>query len=126
MKRGKISGSENEHPVVINRKLKSEAFYTSLARLHPGLSVLERRFSKVIHQPTIDRLSETSSKTVARPISLLTGGLIALVGSSLVLFMAYQYGFRYNLLLFFVLLASGYLLGLIIEAIRFFARGRRL
>ncbi|OGL29623.1 hypothetical protein A3D14_01260 [Candidatus Saccharibacteria bacterium RIFCSPHIGHO2_02_FULL_47_12] len=113
------------HPPVLSKKIKGDAFKSSLSKAQVGLSRPERVFSKVVHLPIVDRVSEIGAKTVARPTSLLTAGFIALLGSSMFLFMAHRYGFRYNLLLFFALFVSGYLLGLIFEALRVLVRGPR-
>lgn len=114
-----------QHSRSLNQRVKSKAFEDTLADARAHLSAAERSFSKVVHQPVIDRISETSARTIARPVSLLTASLIALIGSSVVLFAAHRYGFRYNLFLFFALFVSGYLVGLIIEALMHLVRSPR-
>lgn len=113
------------HPATVSKKVKNEAYKNTLESARAGLAAPERVFSKIVHQPMIDKASEVGAKTIARPASLLSAGFIALIGSSVVLFMAHRYGFRYNLILFFALFVSGYFLGLIFEAVRYLVRGSK-
>ncbi|MFA6270507.1 MAG: hypothetical protein WC657_04875 [Candidatus Paceibacterota bacterium] len=119
-----VEKSEKPHsePHFLNRQLKVAAFNRTMVRVRKHLSPPERTLSKVIHKPAVEAISNTAAKTIARPTGILTGGFFALVGSSFVLYMAKHYGFRYNLLLFFVLLVGGYVLGLLLEMIIYLVR----
>ena len=114
-----------QHQTVINRELKLVALSRTLSQIRRHLSKPDKAFSKVIHQPTIDKLSRISEKTIARPYGILVAGIVALVGSSVLLFAAKHYGFRYNLSVFFILLIAGYLGGLLLEAIVRMVKKRR-
>lgn len=116
----KIEKSEEKQPVnqtLINKELKAAALNRTLARLHRQLPWFSKGFSKFTHQPVINNVSQIGEKTIARPYPILSGGIFALIGSSLVLYMAKHYGFRYNALLFVVLFVGGYLLGAILELV---------
>lgn len=104
-----------EQPLYVNHELKSLALNRTLSRVRRHLSAPNRLLSKVIHQPAVQSISEATAKTVARPTGLLTGSFVALVGSSLALYLARHYGFSYNYLLIFVLFAGGYIIGFIID-----------
>lgn len=101
--------------IMINKELKMDTFKRTLTEIRHKLSKPERTLSKVVHQPLVDKLSHVGEKTIARPSGILGAGLIALIGSTVVLYAARHYGFSYNLSVFFILLLVGYLAGLVIE-----------
>lgn len=107
-------------------EMKSQAYTRSLRHIRQRLSVPERTLSKIAHNKVVESASNGLSKTVARPSGILGGGIAALLGSSILLYMAKYYGFQYNFFVFFVLLAGGFVIGLIAELlVRAFAKAKR-
>jgi hypothetical protein len=90
-------------------------FKRTLVSVQKQLSAPSRAFSKVVHNPAIDRASAAAEKTVARPKGILVGGLAAFIGCLYTLYLAKHYGFRYNLLLFIILFVTGYVVTTFIE-----------
>lgn len=97
------------------RALQGQAYGQLLQKVRANLKPAERTFSKFIHQPTIETVSEISGKTVARPSGILGGGLVALLGTGAILYMAKHYGFEYNFFVYVLLFAIGFLLGVTLE-----------
>lgn len=95
--------------------LKKESYQQSLNAIRRQLPKPARSFSKLVHNPTIETVSNVSAQTIARPSGLLGGGLGAFLGSAFLLYMSKHYGFEYNYTLFIVLFAGGFLLGLVLE-----------
>jgi len=116
--------TEHKHPLLVSSGLKAETFRRTLSRIRKHLSVGDKSLSKAIHQPVVDAVSKVGEKTVARPKGILTGAIVALVGSSWVLYSAKHYGYSYNYLIVLILFAGGYLVGLVLELI-WFALHRR-
>ena len=87
----------------------------TLNRKRKDLPAPQRVLSRVVHTKPVEILSTAGEKTVARPAGILGGGLTALAGSAATLYMAKHYGFRYNLLLFILLFAAGYLVATVLE-----------
>lgn len=114
-----------EHTGYVSRELKKEALRRTMTRVRKQLSAPARSFSKVIHQPVVDAVSQVGSKTVARPSGLLGGSICAFIGSSSFLWLAKHYGFNYNYLLFFLLFVGGFALGMVIELALFAFRRKR-
>ncbi|HEX7632800.1 MAG TPA: hypothetical protein VF401_00575 [Candidatus Saccharimonadales bacterium] len=113
-------------PHIIDKNLRKISYNRTKKNIQRQLPVQERLLSKVIHQPVVRVVSETAGKTVSRPSGLLGGGLVALIGTSGYLYLAKHLGFRYNYLVFLVLFASGFILGLILEFVVWVATaGRR-
>lgn len=113
-------GEEQEtsgRPLGVFRELKSTAYKHTLKRIQSRLNTPERVFSRVIHRPVVERLSNFGAKTVARPSGILGGGVAALTGSSVVLYLARRYGFEYNYFVFFALFIGGFVIGLVLEGV---------
>ncbi len=95
--------------------LKSDTYGRTLKRVQQKLSAPERAMSKVMHNKTVEKVSDGVGKTAARPSGILGGGIVSLLGSFVLLYMTKKYGFEYNFLMFFIFLAAGFILGVVIE-----------
>lgn len=113
----KTSELTNHEQFYVTKDLKLLSYQRSLTRLRKRLSAPDKLLSKIVHQPVVDSLSQVGAKTIARPASLLGGAFFALVGTSFAFYMAKHYGFRYNLLLFFILFLGGFVVGTVFELI---------
>lgn len=113
------------HSHLVGKQLKNEAFKRSINRTRKQLSKPNRAFSKLVHQPVVDAVSRAGAQTIARPKGLLVGSILALAGSSYLLWSAKHYGYTYNYLVVILLFATGYILGLIIELIWFTLRPKK-
>lgn len=101
----------------VNAELKDLAYERSMNRVRRQLSPLSKTFSKVVHQPVVEAVSEGVAKTVGRPSGFLGGGLLALAGTTAYYYIAKHYGYEYNFGVFLVLLAAGFIAGWLAEAI---------
>jgi hypothetical protein len=99
------------------RTLKEQAYRQGLSKIRHHLPANQRTFSKIIHQPVVNTVSEVGSKTIGRTSGLLFAGIFTLVGSTFVLFAARHYGFSYNFGIFIALFVGGYLLGILVELV---------
>lgn len=115
---------KDEPQAIVNSELKGMAYQRTLNRVRKDLSAPERAFSKVIHNKTIESVSEVASKTVARPSGILAGGIVAFLGSSTFLWLTKHYGYEYNFLLLMMFFVAGFALGLLIEL--FIRSGQKL
>ncbi len=116
---------ESDGSFGFHHNLKSDAFNRILKRTQQKLSKPTRAFSKLAHNPTIDKVSEFSAKTIARPSGILGGSIFALVGSLALYYFAKQYGFQYNYLFAFMLFVAGYAIGAILELVVWAFYGRK-
>lgn len=103
------------HRGVIDKKAKEEAYQNLLVDVRKRLSKRQRVFSKFIHRPTVERVSEIGAKTVARPSGVLGAGIFGLIGSSIVFWMSHYYGFYYNYFVGIALILAGFAAGLVVE-----------
>jgi hypothetical protein len=102
-------------PTHVNRELKDITLGRELKQIRSKLKAPDKVLSRVIHQPVIRAISETSGKTVARPSGLFGGGLVALIGTTSYLLFARHIGLQYNYFAFIVFFAAGFGLGLVLE-----------
>lgn len=102
---------------LVNRSIKDEKFNRTLTSVRKSLNAPERAFSKLVHNKTVDAVSNAADKTVARPSGLLTGSIFSFLGSVVFLYIARHYGYEYNFLLFFLFFVGGFFVGLFLEAI---------
>ncbi len=108
-------GTNAQQPTYADKNLQTAAFDRTMVSVRKHLKKRERRFSKVIHQPVIDKVSTVAEKTVARPSPLLVGSISTLIVSSIFLYMSRHYGFTYNFTIMLAVLVIGYALGLVGE-----------
>lgn len=111
----KADQNESDQSRYVNRELKHMAYQRTLKRVRSRLPAPARTFSKFVHQPVVEAMSEVGAKTVARPSGILAGGIVAFLGSSVFLWISRHYGYEYNFLLFALLFVGGFFVGLLIE-----------
>lgn len=121
---GEREGGQNDSPAYSHKDLKTASYKRGLERIQSNLSTPERLFSKAIHNPVVDSVSNVTAKTVARPSGIFGGALITLIGSLGLTYLTRHYGFTYNYLFFMFLFALGYGLGILIEALASLVRRR--
>lgn len=109
------SEANTTQPTMVDRGMKQQSYRATLGKIQSHLSKPQRVFSKVVHQPIIEAASDISSKTVARPSGILGGGLVSLIGSSIVVYVSMKYGFSYNYFVFILLYVAGFIVGMIVE-----------
>ena len=101
----------------ITKHIKAANYKQTIKHVQKKLTPTEARFSKVIHQPKVEAISEFGSKTIARPSSIISGSLMALLMGITLLVIARYIGFYITPLVFSVLFIMGYILGLLLELI---------
>jgi flagellar biosynthesis GTPase FlhF len=108
-----------------NKELKEMAYKRTLSRVRQQMSAPDRLVSRIIHQPTVNAISEAASKTIGRPSGLLGGGFLSLVGTSAYYYMTKHYGYEYSYLVFILLLAGGLIAGWLVEALWYLFKSRK-
>ena len=107
--------ADDSHSFAVHRQLKANAFSQSLRTIQRRLPKHEQAFSKLIHSPKVEAVSEVAGNTVARPSGILGGALCALIGSATLVFMTRHYGFAYNYTMFLIFFVGGFGIGLLLE-----------
>lgn len=71
--------SLNTHKGPINKKLREESYSRTMNQVQDELPPNSRAFSKIIHNKTVEKVSDITGNTLARPNSMLSGSIFAFV-----------------------------------------------
>lgn len=120
-----ISGAETHRPHSETRQTdqirtkddRIHSFNTTMSHVRQKLSKREKGFSKLIHQPTVEKVSDIAGKTLARPSGIVGGTIAAFIGLLSVYGVAKFAGFPLSGSEMPLFLAIGFLLGLVVEVI---------
>lgn len=104
---------------------KDAEFKKTMKSIQKQMTPAERTFSKMIHNPVIEKTSEVAGSTVARPAALLTGSLSALILTSLVYVIAKYYGYSLSGAEWIASFIIGWAIGLIIDWLRVTVLGKK-
>lgn len=95
--------------------LKNHAMKQSLRKIQRKLPASQRAFSKVVHQPLVEQVSDVTGATIARPSGVLVGGLFSVIASIGVLIACRHYGYEYNFTIGLMAFVGGFVAGLLLE-----------
>lgn len=107
--------SKEQRP--LTKKDIDTSYKKTLTTMQSQLSTPSRAFSKVIHNPVIEKTSDAIGNTVARPNLIISGALGAIV-SVAVYFIAKRYGYLLSGSETIILFVAGWAIGAIIEYVR--------
>lgn len=96
-------------------ELQVQALDRMLSSVRRRLSKPERRLSRIIHQPVVEKVSDVGAKTVARPSGILFGGIFSFVGSLVAYLLAKHLGGELRFSVFLLFFAGGFIVGLFVE-----------
>ncbi len=86
------SPAQRRHGVV-GKKERDKSYKQHLKTIQSDMPATQRGFSKFIHNPVVDRVSEAAGNTVARPNSILAGAVVAFFAVLAVYLIAKHYGY---------------------------------
>lgn len=111
----------------VTKKEKEAAYKKTLKEIRTEMNAPSRVFSKIIHNPVVEKTSEALGATVARPNAIVAGGLSACILVTSVLIIAKIYGYPlsgFEPILAFIV---GWVLGLIYDYFRaMFTGGKKV
>lgn len=109
--------------IQVGSQFRKQGLKQSLAKIQKELPRHQKVFSKFIHNSKVDKISEATGATVARPSGILAAGTFSLIASVGVMTICRYFGYEYNYLIGLVSLAGGFIIGLILEGlVRVFKR----
>ena len=115
--------AETEKPVVseaprqITKDDRTASYQKTMKKMQSELPPASRAFSKVIHNPAVEKASEAIGNTVARP-NLIIAGALGAIASVIVYFVARHYGYVLSGSETIILFGCGWVIGAIIEYAR--------
>ncbi len=109
--------NEPQIQAALTTEQRQQTLRTFLGQIRHHMSGTDQAFSKFIHKPSVNTISEAGGKTLFRPSGIMAGGLFALVGSGYYFYAVKQTGFGYNFTLAVLLFVGGFAVGLLVESI---------
>lgn len=111
--------------VIFTRRQREASFKHQMEAVQSEMSPSERRFSKVIHNKTVETASDTLGATIARPNALLAGSISAFLLVTIVYLLAKYYGYRLSGFETIGAFVLGWVLGLIYDYVRLLVSGQK-
>lgn len=108
--------SESESPITSKRR--EQSFKQTMTHIQAEMPKGERAFSKVIHNPTIEKVSDIVGATVARPTSIAAGSLCAFIAVFTLYLIAKNAGFSLSGFETIGAFIAGWLFGILIDLVR--------
>ena len=100
------------------------SFNKNMSEARQNMNPVEATFSKIIHQPVIETVSDTLSKTIARPKSIMFGGLFAFIFTLVIYIYAKTYGFQLSGTETIIGFGFGWLFGIIVDYLKALFTGK--
>ncbi len=124
-----VSGGENkpkgEDTTAAPHRSRKENYDHTMKVVRSELSTPSRVFSKVIHNPVVERTSEVVGSTVARPNAILSGSLFAGISVLGLYLIARHYGFALSGFETIATFMTGWALGIMFDLLRGMITGKR-
>jgi len=107
----------------VTKKQKAVEYKKTMVSIQSEMSAPSRTFSKVIHNPVIEKTSEVVGSTVARPNALLAGSTVAFITVAVLYIVAKQYGYVLSGFESIGAFILGWLIGVSFDYVRLLIRG---
>lgn len=108
-----------------SKTARKKAYDSIMSQARTEMSAPERAFSKVIHNPVIEKVSELAGSTVARPNAILSGAVFAFILTLAIYLVAKQSGYPLTGTETIAAFVIGWVLGNIYDFAKTMARGGR-
>jgi len=104
---------------------KKIAYKKTLKTIQKEMTPASRTFSKVIHNPVVEKTSEVVGSTVARPVPLFAGSLTALILTAIVYTVAKYFGYVLSGFEWIATFIIGWVIGMLVDWIRVAILGKK-
>lgn len=109
----------------ITKKQLAHSFQSQMEHVHEHLDPASRTFSKVIHNKTVEKVSDGVGATLARPNALLSGSIAAFLFVTILYFAAKYYGYQLSGFETIGAFILGWIVGILYDYFSLMIRGRR-
>lgn len=103
---------------------REKSFKTTMDAVQSQLPKTSQAFSRIIHNKTVEKVSDAAGNTVARPNAILSGAIFAFVLTLAVYLIARYYGYPLSGAETIASFALGWILGNIFDYIRILILGK--
>lgn len=122
--KGNDSPATKRHGVISKKELNVN-YKEHVAKLQSELPPSKRAFSKVIHNPAIEKTSEVVGSSIARPNAILAGAVVAFFAVLAVYLIAKHYGYVLSGFETIGAFIVGWVLGVLYDFFRVMITGKK-
>lgn len=125
-KKGKESSSpaKRRHGVV-SKKERETSYKQHMKQLQSELKPSQRAFSKVIHNPVVEKTSDAIGSTIARPNAILSGAVVAFILVLGVYLLSKFYGYTLSGFETIGAFIAGWILGILYDFFKVMITGKK-
>jgi hypothetical protein len=107
----------------VTKKEREASYNATMKHVRSEMSLPARTFSKVIHQPVVEKSSEILGSSLARPNAILAGSVSALILVTLTYLIARTFGYQLSGFETIGAFVLGWLIGIIYDFVKIMAAG---
>lgn len=115
--KGEQRDKDVKSPSQYTKQEKKQAYKKQIKKVQSQLPRGSRAFSKVVHNPVVETISDATAKTIFRPSALIGGSVTGLALGLIIYLVARYYGYPISTMTLVLLLIIGAILGVIVELI---------
>lgn len=119
------TSSPAERRVGPSTKEREASFKATMSEVQSEMSAPSRTFSKIIHNKAIEKVSETTGNTIARPNAILSGAIFAFSLTLAVYLVAKNYGYPLSGFETIGAFILGWILGIGYDFVKVMVTGRK-
>ena len=108
-----------------SKREKEAAYKRTMKEVQTNMSASSRAFSKVIHTPAVEKVSDVVGATIARPNAILFGSLFAFLFTLGLYMIARMNGYSLSGAETIAAFALGWLVGIIVDYLKLLVLGKR-
>lgn len=109
----------------IGKKEREASFTATMEEVRTHMSAPSRNFSKVIHNKTVEKVSDITGSTIARPNAILSGAILAFALTLTVYLVAKNMGYPLSGFETIGAFVAGWVLGIIYDFLKVMVTGRK-
>ena len=110
---------------VVSKRERNESYKQHLKQIHNEMPAGQKAFSKFIHNPAVEKVSEVAGATVARPNSILAGAMVAFFAVLGVYLIAKHYGYPLSGFETIGAFIAGWVIGALYDFLRVMITGKK-
>jgi hypothetical protein len=108
----------------ITKKQRDDSFKHTMQEVQSQLSAPERTFSKIIHNKTVEKVSDSLGTTIARPNAILAGAVCAFIATTVIYYLAKNIGYHLSGFETIGAFALGWIIGILFDYFKVMITGK--
>lgn len=125
IEKSKNSTSASRYNGAIGKKQREESYKKTIKRVQSELPASSRTFSKIIHNKSVEKISDIAGSTIARPNAILSGSIVAFIMTLLTYAIAKNIGYTLSGFETIAAFIIGWLIGIVYDYLKVIITGKR-